>query len=159
MDNTQETTTDFRMMVDTLLRAAFETGAEADLVIQLRADNAMASEIVVRGRAGLLGYAAVSRMVGPKGWLCLAPVAVMPAAQRLGHGVTLLKLVNKWAAEQDAVIVVLGFPEFYQKHGFSQARAAKLTSRYPSDFTLLAGPGADVPEETLIYPKAFDDLR
>jgi putative acetyltransferase len=38
-----------------------------------------------------------------------------------------------------------------------QARAVRLQSRYPVKYTLLAGPGDDVPKETLIYPAAFDN--
>lgn len=158
MDNTQDTTADFRGMVDRLLQSAFESGDEAALAAQLRKDGAMASEIVIRGTQGLLGYAALSNMVSPKGWLCLAPVAVEPAAQGRGNGKTLLELVLKWAAERDATVVVLGNPDFYGANGFSTARAARLQSRYPVKYMLLAGPGDDAPEDTLIYPAAFDSL-
>ncbi|MES2665809.1 MAG: N-acetyltransferase [Pseudomonadota bacterium] len=55
-------------------------------------------------------------------------------------------------------LVVLGRPAFYTRAGFSQIRAARLTSPYPLEHTLIARPGADVPEETLIYPAAFDGV-
>lgn len=158
MENTQDPKEDFHGIVDTLLRAAFETGDEADLVTRLLADKDMAGELVVRGKARILGYAGLSRMVSPKGWLCLAPVAVDPDAQGVGHGSTLMKMVLKWAEERDAVVVVLGNPEYYEAQGFSRARAAKLKTRYPNEFTLLAGLGTDVPEEKLVYPPAFDGM-
>lgn len=158
MDNSQDTGSGFREGVDRLLRAAFEAADEADLVKQLRNDKDMASEIVIKGPQGPIGYAALSNMVAPKGWLCLAPVAVEPEVQGLGHGKTLLAMVLKWAAERDATVVVLGNPDYYGANGFSTDRAARLQTRYPVKYTLLAGPGDDAPEETLIYPSAFDDL-
>ena len=158
MDNSQDTTSDFREMVDALLRSAFDSSDEADLVKRLRTDKDLAGEIILEAKAGLMGYAALSEMVAPEGWLCLAPVAVEPAAQGHGHGKKLLELVLKWAEERDATVVVLGNPDFYAKNGFSSDRAARLKGRYPVKYTLLAGPGEDVPEETLVYPAAFDGL-
>ncbi len=158
MDNPQNTNPGFRESVDKLLRAAFDAAGEADLVKQLRNDGDLAGEIVLEGKKGLIGYAALSNMAAPKGWLCLAPVAVVPVAQGLGHGKTLLAMVIKWAAERNATVVVLGSPDYYGANGFSTDRAARLQTRYPVKYTLLAGPGDDVPEETLIYPAAFDDL-
>lgn len=159
MNTPQDATPDFRKMVDTLLRAAFDSSDESDLITRLRQDKDLVAEIVLEAKGGLCGYAALSTMVAPEGWLCLAPVAVEPKAQGLGHGKTLLNLVLKWARERDATVVVLGNPDFYGTRGFSQDRAAKLQSRYPVKYTLLAGPGDDVPEETLVYPPAFDDLN
>lgn len=158
MDSPQDTIPDFDLKVDLLLRSAFEAADEADLVKQLRRDKDMASEIVLEGNQGLIGYAALSNMVSPKGWFCLAPVAVDPAAQGQGHGKTVLAMVLKWAKDREATVVVLGDPEFYGEHGFSTDRAARLQTRYPVKYTLLAGPGEGAPQETLIYPSAFADL-
>ena len=158
MDNDQGITPDSLEDVDTLVRAAFESSDECDLIHRLRKDNDMANEIVLRGKEGLLGYAAISRMVAPNGWLCLAPLAVAPGAQGRGHGTTVVGMVSKWAADRDATVVVLGDPDYYGARGFSAKRAAQLTTRYPVEYTLLAGPGDDAPQETLIYPPAFDRL-
>jgi putative acetyltransferase len=158
MDNSPDTAQNFREMVDAILQSAFETADEAKLVDQLRRDKDLAGEIVLKGTQGLIGYAALSKMVAPKGWYCLAPVAVDPAAQGQGHGKTILAMVLKWAAERDATVVVLGNPDFYGAHGFSTERAARLQTHYPVKYMLLAGPGDDAPKETLIYPAAFDEL-
>ena len=158
MDNPQDTIPDFALKVDFLLRSAFGAADEADLVKQLRGDKDMAAEIVLEGREGLIGYAALSNMVSPKGWLCLAPVAVDPAVQGHGHGKTVLAMVLEWAKDRDVTVVVLGDPDFYGANGFSSDRAARLQTRYPIKYTLLVGPGDDAPQETLIYPSAFADL-
>ncbi|MBN8633416.1 MAG: N-acetyltransferase [Rhodobacterales bacterium] len=158
--------------VDALLRAAFPGPEEAGLVRQLRADGAMASERVIRWQGRIGAYAGISRMVAPEGWFCLAPVAVLPEWQggALGAGLHLgTQIVRQIAeifierpirgvTERGLVpcLVVLGAPAFYARCGFSLERAARLTSPYPVDHTLIARPGQDVPEETLVYPKAFD---
>ena len=54
--------------------------------------------------------------------------------------------------------VVLGKPSFYARCGFSSARAARLTSPYPIDHTLIARPGDDTPDESLLYPAAFNEV-
>ena len=63
---------------DALLRAAFAGPGEADLVRALRAEGAMAWEFVQPWSGRIGAYAAISRMVAPAGWYCLAPVAVRP---------------------------------------------------------------------------------
>lgn len=166
--------------VDALLRAAFPTKAEADLVRNLRADDAMWAEFVLPWQGRIAAYGGISRMVAPAGWGCVAPVAVLPECQngalaptpeqsrhyRMGSRLTawLPELVRMKASAQGAekdvptTLVVVGKPSFYVRAGFSQTRAAGLTSQYPLEYTLIARPGDDVPTETLIYPAAFDGL-
>lgn len=142
--------------VDALLQAAFGGEDEARLVRRLRADKALATELIYRGEDGLQAYAALSHMVAPQGWVCLAPVAVRPALQGRGLGGKLVELALKWAADRGHTVVVLGDPAYYGARGFSLARAVRLHSPYPIDHTLLAGPGEDAPDHTLVYPDAFN---
>ena len=158
MDRKHVTCPDRAQAVDTLLRAAFETGDEAELVHRLRRDGDMAHEALVCTRGILRGYAALSHMQAPSGWLCLAPVATDPAFQRRGIGSGAVRLALDWAADRGAHVVVLGDPGFYGARGFSSARAAGLTSPYPVSHTLLAGPGAGAPVATLLYAAAFSDM-
>ncbi len=146
--------------VRAMLCAAFDTEDEADLVEALRASGDMEYEWVLDGPEGPVAYAALSRMRAPEGWLCLAPVAVWPAAQGQGHGLRLMQKIVHWAsAAPDARrIVVLGSVPFYEKAGFSNARAARLETPYPVAHTLYLGPGNDCPSARLVYPAAFDDL-
>lgn len=52
-------------------------------------------------------------------------------------------------------IVVVGKPSFYERAGFSLGRAQQLSSPYPLSQTLIARRGDDIPEEELVYPRAF----
>lgn len=67
--------------VDTLLRVAFPTDAEARLVRMLRADGDMLYELEKPWAGKIGGYLALSRMQAPVGWACLAPVPVRPEWQ------------------------------------------------------------------------------
>lgn len=142
--------------VEALLRLAFGGLDEARLVAALRKSGAMAGEMVLPCDGGIIGYYALSRFIRPKGWLCLAPVAIHPDWQGMRHGKRMIGQLTEWARLSGTCVVVLGQPEFYGRTGFSAARAAQLGSPYPLDHTLLAGPGTDAPRETLVYPKPFD---
>ncbi|WP_245582928.1 GNAT family N-acetyltransferase [Sediminimonas qiaohouensis] len=143
--------------VDALLRRAFGGQDEARLVARLRKAGAIAGEMVIPTGGQVMAYAALSAMRAPKGWLCLAPVAVDPEAQGQRLGTRLVGMIAEWARLSGVHVVVLGDVEFYQRAGFSAARAARLSTPYPVAHTLLAGPGDDTPQETLIYPAAFED--
>ncbi|WP_417604234.1 GNAT family N-acetyltransferase [Primorskyibacter flagellatus] len=141
--------------VDRLLQNAFGRREEADLVKKLRSDRVLAGEQVLPFEDGIAGYAALSEMRSPEGWLCLAPVAIAPDFQGFGHGRRMVGILAEWARRSGVFLVVLGEPEFYRRCGFSSERAAGLSAPYPASHLLLAGPGEDAPKETLKYPHAF----
>lgn len=142
--------------MDELLRAAFSGLEESALVVQLRTDGDTIEEQVISFEGQIIGYYGLSRMVAPKGWICLAPVAVHPDWQGKGLGQRMMRPLTEWARTDGRYVVVLGQLAFYESGGFSQARAARLTSPYPIEYTMLAGPGQDVPVESLAYAPAFD---
>ncbi|MCF3595658.1 N-acetyltransferase [Rhodobacteraceae bacterium LMO-12] len=144
--------------VEAVLCAAFPDDSEARLVRALRKAGDIAGESVVAQDGEIVGYVALSAFQKPKGWLCLAPVAVHPDHHGRGIGRRMCGMVSEWARIAGQRVVVLGEVAFYERAGFSQARAARLTSPYPVEHTLLAGPGEDAPEGALIYPKAFSAL-
>ena len=144
--------------VEQLLQKAFRGNDEARLVRLLRKEGVMAGESVVAEDGRIVGYFALSEFVKPKGWLCLAPVAVLPERQGQGIGRRMMGMLSEWARLAGKTVVVLGQVPFYERGGFSAARAAKLTTPYPVEHTLLAGPGQDVPEAELVYPAAFAGL-
>ncbi len=144
--------------VDALLELAFEGRDEVALIHQLRKDRVMAGESVLGWQGEIIGYFALSVMRAPKKWLCLAPVAIHPDWQRKRHGRRMIGMLSEWARISGRTVVVLGAVGFYERAGFLQARAARLTSPYPIKNTLLAGPGQDAPEKTLTYPRAFEAL-
>lgn len=141
--------------VDDLLALAFKGQDEVRLVHRLRKDRAIAGEMVISADNRIVAYAGLSQMIRPKGWLCLAPVAVHPDWQNRHIGGRMVGMITEWARLSKKTVVVLGEPGFYARNGFSSERAAQLTSPYPISHTLLAGPGETAPTETLVYPKAF----
>ena len=167
--------------IDALLRAAFGRPEEAELVRRLRADSDIWAELVKSWGGRIAGYAALAQMREPEGWACLAPLAVLPRLQnaaaapppmagdhRYRIGTQLASEIALWARQRDltakrddrfpAAIVVLGSVPFYERAGFSAARAQNLRSPYPTENTLIAAPGDDAPAATLVYPRAFDGL-
>lgn len=143
--------------VDALLKTAFGGPAEAQLVAKLRKSKAIAGEQVMPMGDQIVGYYALSYMIKPKGWLCLAPVAIAPDVQRRGYGKRMIGMLTEWARLSKTPIVVLGQPEFYEKTGFTRAGAAQLHSPYLIEHTMVCGI-TDAPTHQLVYPAAFDGL-
>lgn len=139
--------------VTDLLTAAFGGKDEAQLVEALRKSKAIAGEMVLPMDGEVIGYAALSKMVSPKGWLCLAPVAIRPDLHGRGYGRRLVGMITQWAEMSGQTLVVLGDPAFYTRCGFKPI-AEGFTSPYPLDHTLTAGP-AKGKATALTYPKAF----
>ncbi len=144
--------------VDALLRGSFPTAEEAKLVTKLRKSRAIAGETVLPMDGQIIGYYALSYMVRPKGWLCLAPVAIHPDLQRCGYGKRMMGMLTEWARLTKAPVVVLGTPDFYERAGFSRAKAAQLQSPYPIENTMLAGLDAPAKPQKLVYPSAFEGV-
>ena len=161
MFNTPEFARDMKRgeeaQVDALLRAAFGGPEEAELVAKLRKARLIAGEQVMPMGGRIVGYYALSYMVKPKGWLCLAHVAIAPDVQRRGYGKRMIGMLTEWARITQTPVVVLGEPAFYEKAGFSRNGAAALTSPYPIDHTMVCGL-AGAPAHDLIYPSAFNGV-
>lgn len=179
-DFTRAASADDENEIAELLVAAFGRPGEAELVRRLRADGDMWLEMVKPWDGVIAGYAALSRMRSPEGWACLAPVAVLPRFQRAAGapdtqqrkfysiGTSLVSEIAQLAQSSidlgaigqsvPTTIVVVGRPNFYERAGFSAARAQNLVSPYAIEHTLVARPGHDVPAEQLVYPAAFASL-
>lgn len=141
-------------MVDDLITAAFGGNAEVELIHKLRKAGQIAGEQVMPMGDRIVGYYALSYMVKPKGWLCLAPVAIAPDVQGRGYGKRMMGMLTEWARLTKTPIVVLGPMGFYTKTGFSNDAAANLQGPYPAINLALAGI-TETPEQQLIYPPAF----
>ena len=139
--------------VDDLLVAAFEGAAEAQLVHALRKSKAIAGEMVLPMQGEVIGYAALSTMIAPKGWLALAPVAIAPAHSGRGFGKRLVGMIAQWAQMSGQTVVVLGDPALYESCGCTPLSRA-FTAHYPLDHLLTVGP-TQAKQKELIYPKAF----
>jgi len=141
--------------IGTLLRAAFGQEDEARLVEALRAEGAMARELVIANEnEEIRAYLALVHMKEPRSWLALAPVAVAPGSQGLGLGG---RLIHAALGVAEAPVVVLGEPDYYARFGFSVGRASRLISPYPLEYTGVyePDPSGDPPIARLVYAEAF----
>ena len=125
----QEKETDF-VAVKQLLQEAFEGIEEAELVEQLRADQAFVPELslVAELNGKIAGYILFTRIkiVAENGVvhesLALAPMAVLPDFQNSGIGSKLVEAgLQKVKKMGYTSVVVLGHPEYYPRFGFKQA--------------------------------------
>ncbi|KFF71340.1 acetyltransferase [Pectobacterium brasiliense] len=122
--------------IDNLLRRAFPTGAEADLVHQLREDGLLTLGVVATDdEGGVVGYAAFSPVLidgEDRQWVALAPLAVDDSLRRQGVGEKLvyegLDALNEFGY---TAVVVLGNPAYYSRFGFVPAVERQLHCRWP----------------------------
>jgi putative acetyltransferase len=147
--------------------AAFPTPGEADLVEALAREGDAIISLVAERDGEILGHVLLSRMAVSGGRrtyraLGLAPVAVLPGAQRKGVGSALVRTaLNKAVVAGEELVFVLGDPAYYGRFGFAAACAAPFASPYAGPHLMalslrddLALPRAGRAE----YARAFADL-
>jgi putative acetyltransferase len=106
---------------------AFETTAEAELVDELRENDAIAVSLVADLDGRLVGHILFSEVaIGSQPYslltLGLAPMAVLPEMQKRGIGAMLVREGLEFCRREGTeVVVVLGHPEFYPRFGFEPA--------------------------------------
>ncbi|WP_127957889.1 GNAT family N-acetyltransferase [Serratia microhaemolytica] len=142
--------------IDALLRSAFASSAEAELVQQLREEGLLTLGIVATDDEGqVVGYAAFSpvEVAGEdRLWVGLAPIAVDQRLRGQGLGQQLiyegLDALNEFSY---AAVVVLGDAAYYQRFGFQLATQHHLHCRWPG-----------TEQAFLVYPlaeNALDNLQ
>lgn len=153
--------------IRTLLAAAFPTPAEASLVDDLRAADALLVSLVAFDGDRVIGHIAFSPVsISPEPafdpiW-ALAPLAVAPAAQSGGVGSALVRAGLGACADAGCRgVVVLGAPDFYHRFGFSSAAERGLRCRFdaPPEAFMLAELGSHaVPfhQSVVHFHAAFD---
>jgi len=141
---------------------AFPGPGEADLVDRLRADGDAVISLVATNDDVLVGHVMFSRMSAPFRALGLAPVAVLPDWRRRGIAARLIEDGIKQAQKDNwAGIFVLGEPDYYQRFGFSAAKAEKFESPYAGPYLMaLSLQGNDLPccSGRIDYASAFSAL-
>ncbi len=132
-----------------VLESAFGGPLEAELVLDLRAANALELSLVAeraRRQVEIVGHVALSPVTTPDcGALArgfgLAPLGVLPEEQRCGTGSALSRRALELArASGAAFVVLLGAPAFYRRFGFVPAGSAGLRCVYdapPEAFQVL----------------------
>jgi putative acetyltransferase len=153
-----------------LLRASFGREAEARLVDRLRASGKIAVALVAEEKERILGCVVFSKIVtdaeaGEVSALALAPLAVLPAFQRLGIGSALVSAgLERCRLERHSRVLVLGDPIYYSRFGFVPAARFGLKCPFPApDNSFMAielEPGAFAKASgTVRYGHEFDDLE
>jgi len=123
--------------VHAVLVAAFGRVAEARLVERLRASARIVCAMVAEEKGRVLGHVVFSRIAVESGnsetpVLALAPLAVMPAFQRLGIGSALVSAGLARCRELGhARVVVLGESAYYGRFGFVPASRFGLKCPFP----------------------------
>jgi putative acetyltransferase len=118
-----------------IVRAAFPTEAESNLVDALRANGKAVISLVAVSDEKVLGHILFSPVSttppGEARGLGLAPVAVHPQAQSHGIGSQLILEGLRLSKELGFdYCVVLGGPKYYQRFGFVRASAHGLQNEY-----------------------------
>jgi putative acetyltransferase len=146
-----------------VLRHAFPTDEEADLVERLRADGDVLAELVAASETAIQGHVLYSRLAIERDGVtlraaALAPVAVLPAFQRQGIGSALIRAGNTRCASLGLdAIIVLGHADYYPQFGFSAAVAESLEAPFsgPAFMVRELKPGALKAGGRVRYAKAF----
>ena len=118
---------------------AFGREDEAQLVDALRDSGHVRISLVAEQDGEIVGHILFSQLViitdgGATPALALAPMAVMPKAQRRGIGSALVRRGLDACREQGhRIVLVLGHPEYYPRFGFSAALARPLQSPFSGD--------------------------
>ena len=130
--------------------AAFGQEAEADLVDQLRAANALTLSLVAVEEGCIVGHIAFSPATIVSGQqalaaIGLAPMAVSPERQRRGIGSQLVDAgLNEIRKLGHRIVVVVGHPGFYSRFGFLSARQFGIQCEF------------DVPDEAFMVKELSD---
>jgi putative acetyltransferase len=123
--------------IHAIVSQAFGRAAEADLLKSLRGKGKAVVSLVAEEEGQVLGQVLFSPIVieavaAKHAALGLAPLAVLPAFQRLGIGSALVSAGLARCRELGHTrVVVLGEPAYYARFGFSPA--AEFGIRYPGD--------------------------
>ena len=152
-----------RLITKAFTEAEHSDGNEAELVRNLRRSHAFIPQLslVAEVNGTVAGHIMFTKIgIGNGQGIALAPLAVLPQYQRQGIGAALIAHGHNVARGMGiAVSVVLGSPDYYQRHGYVKA----------SDFGILAPvKGAEkfymacplacdvpIPQGVVVYDNAF----
>lgn len=148
-----------------MLRAAFPTAAEADLVEALREDAAAwrdgLSTVALGADGRIVSHALLTRaFVGEEPVLALAPCATAPEWQGRGAGSAAIRAALEAArAQGEHGVIVLGHPDYYPRFGFTPASAAGISAPFEVPDAAFLALALDqtrpLPQGEMRYPAAF----
>lgn len=155
-------------LIRRILVAAFGSEAEARLVERLRASGKLVRALVAEEQGRLLGHVAFSRIgIGEAAApaLALAPLAVLPAFQRLGIGSALVSAgLQQLRLLGEQRVIVVGDPAYYPRFGFVPASRFGLRCPWPvpPDSFMATALARDAYKDVagaVKYGHEFDDLE
>jgi putative acetyltransferase len=120
-----------------ILTGAFGRDTEARLVERLRAAGKTSLSMVAEERERLLGHVLFSPIVVERAEqrfvvMALAPLAVVPAFQRLGIGSALVSAgLARVKTISAAGVLVIGEPKYYARFGFLPASRFNIRCPFP----------------------------
>jgi putative acetyltransferase len=125
--------------VRSVIEAAFARSGEADLVEALRRERAVIASFVAVIDRRIVGHALFSRVLieaadASHAAAALAPLSVLPDAQREGIGTRLVQVaLESLTVRGERAVLVLGDPQYYGRFGFSVQMARGLDTPFPRD--------------------------
>ncbi|MFN6482054.1 MULTISPECIES: N-acetyltransferase [unclassified Nostoc] len=163
-----ETLADYTVIAEVNM-LAFGQENEAKLVEKIRGSDRYISELslVAEVENVVVGHILFSYidLVGEERLqvLSLAPLAVLPQFQRRGIGSALIKAGLEIAeTKKEAIVIVLGHPEFYTRFGFKSSVVYGIESPFPvPEQFFMVKPLQSYQENykgKVLYPPAFDEV-
>ena len=157
-----------RLVIHSINEAAFGGQEEAELVDKLRAEGLVLVSLVAETPEQIVGHILFSRMSietssGSVPAVALAPMAVLPKHQRRGIGGQLIRHgLNLLREQGEQIVIVVGYPEYYPRFGFSSEKTLSLESPFPHEAFMaleLTLGALDGVRGRVSYPAAFGILR
>ena len=140
----QKLTIDNRPRVYALLRLAFRTGFEAEVVEKLHENDKPVHEWICLHAGRIIAYVLFSNAYdGVACGLHLGPIAVTPDFQRKGFGTELLKFALRQDEIKGRPLYVHGKPDFFSKFGFEPCSHAVCPFDKNNAYFLSMGPNSD----------------
>lgn len=161
-----EPTADDAVGVYAAVRSAFNRPDEADLIVALAHEGAVALALVAKVDGLVLGACVFSRIrlesdEGARPAVALAPLAVAPPFQGYGLGARLVtEGVARLKAAGEQLVHVVGDPGYYARFGFTAETAAAIETPWGGGpaFQAIAFDGVAPGKCRAVYPKAFAAL-
>lgn len=145
-----------RIVTEAMKLLPQSSGAEADIVDRLRADNSLSLSLVVEDGGEVVGYlaAADARIGAASGWGLIGPVAILPSRHGEGIGSALIAEAILWLRAGYKGATLVGDPGYYGRFGFRALPGLRLGD-VPSQFVQALPFDGSEPQGELIHHPAF----
>lgn len=147
--------------IDRLVTQAFaghphSSGTEAAIIRNLRADNALASQLVAVSDGDIVGEITFSPVTMGDGavWLALGPIAVRPDLQGQGIGSALIRTAFDRLDEDTAGYILVGDVGYYGRFDFTLAPQVTVPG-VSSDHVLVRALWTPAPKGKAVFHPAF----